>query len=214
MKALFTVNFGDYDVIKTVPKWEGYKSILITDGSKDDRFDVNIITKTDNPFLLSRYYKWMSHVWTFECLDFDTYDSIIYFDANLELLKQPEMDCFNIVHEERRNVKKECEALIRHNHRYDRDSIIEQWNWMESEGFLDNKGLYLNGFFGRPHNEKYNFIASEVYKICEQWTNRDMLALPFVLWKYNLTLDNLVPRRFFNDHVNRPPHAKTHPILK
>jgi hypothetical protein len=105
-------------------------------------------------------------------------------------------------------------ALIHQGHRYKKDSIIEQWNWMESEGFTDKKGLYLNGFFGRPHNEKYNFIASEVYKICEQWTNRDMLALPFVLWKYNLTLDNLVPRRFFNDHVNRPPHSKTHPILK
>jgi len=209
MKALFTVNFGDYDVIKTVPKWEGYYSILITDGEKDDRFDLAYkFNPPKNPYLESRYYKWMSHIWAKQ------YESVIYFDANLELLKQPEMDCFNIVHEERRNVMQECQKLIKLNHRYQKDSIIEQWEWMNYEGFKDNKGLYLNGVFGIPHNEKYNFIASEVYKICEQWTNRDMLALPFVLWKYNLTLDNLVPRRFFNDHVNRPPHAKTHPILK
>ena len=210
MKALFTVNFGDYDVIKTVPKWEGYHSILITDGNRDDRFDDTIIRKSNNPYLDSRWWKWNSHIW----LDGLGYKSVIYFDANLELLKQPEIDCFNILHEKRRFVFDECIELSKQNHRYEKQSILKQWTWMEDQGFKDNKGLYLNGFFGRPHNEKYNFIASEVYKICEQWTNRDMLALPFVLWKYNLTLDNLVPRKFFNEHVNRPPHAKTHPILK
>lgn len=208
MKALFTVNFGEYDTIKTAPKWEGYETILITDGVKDKRFDYTIVFKTDNPYLDSRYWKWMSHDWAGE------YESVIYFDANLELLRKPEIDCFHIIHEERKSVKEECNALLKHNHRYQKDSIIEQWNWMESKGFRDNKGLYLNGFFGRPHNEKYNFIGSEVYKICEKWTNRDMLALPFVLWKYNLKLDNLVPRGFFNDHLNRPPHTKAHPILK
>jgi hypothetical protein len=214
MKALFTVNFGDYDVIKTVPKWEGYTSILITDGNKDDRFDKTLIIPTKNPYLSSRYFKWMSHDWLNFYLPNQNFTSVIYFDANLELLKQPEIDFFNIIHEERKCVWDECVKLMQLNHRYKKDSIYAQIEYFLKQGWTDNKGLYLNGFFGRPHNEKYNFIASEVYKICEQWTNRDMLALPFVLWKYNLTLDNLVPRKFFNEHVNRPTHAKTHPILK
>ena len=206
-KAVFTINLGGYDEIKSVPKWDGWDSILISD-NPDYRFDVNIqLAKTDNPELLSRWYKWNSHIWGKE------YKQVIYYDANLEWIKKPEIELFRIIHSDRKNVMQEISALIRQNHRWTKESLVKQWNWMRSQGFDDNQGLYLNGLFGRLHEPEENRLCEKVYEICEQWTNRDMIALPFVLWRDKIKLKNLVKRNFFGEHVKRPPHKGVHKLL-
>lgn len=207
MKALFTVNLNNYDTVKNPPKWEGYETVLITDGEPDKRFDRVIQVKSKNPYLDSRYYKWMSHVWGAE------YESVVYYDANLEIFKKPNYDVFTIAHPKRKTVLQECKALIALKHRYTEKPIIDQYNWMLSQRFPDKSGLYQNGFFGRKHDQKNNTIAEHVYNICKSYTNRDQLALPFVLWKLRVMPDRIVPSRYFPDHVLRPSHSSVHPIL-
>ena len=209
-KAVFTVNFNNYDRIRYVPKWDGWDSILVTDNPvMDMRFAKTIFRETVNPELDSRYYKWMSHITMPE------YDTVIYYDANLELIRQPSQDHFHIVHEVRKSVREELDALIKLNHRWDKDSLERQWGWMKDNGFEDENGLFLNGFFGRSNRDtRMNIIAEYIWLICKTWTNRDMLALPYSLWETDYQLPNQVPRSFFSYHVRRPAHKWKHPILK
>lgn len=209
-KAVFTVNFNNYDRIRYVPKWDGWDSILVRDTPIDNPgFDYVHVVKTDNPQLDSRYYKWMTHEWLPE------YDTVIYYDANLELIRKPSQDHFHIIHEVRKSVREEIDALIKLNHRWDRDSLRKQWSWMEFMGFKDDQGLFLNGFFGRDNHDYYlNNLFSQVWTMCSEMTNRDMLALPFMLWVNDMKLPNQVPRSFFSHHVRRPAHKGKHPILK
>lgn len=208
-KAVFTVNFGNYDKIRTVPKWDGWDSILVTDNPvMDMRFDRTIFKTTNNPQLDSRYYKWCTHITLPE------YDTVIYYDANLEFIRKPSQDHFHIVHEVRKSVREELDALIKLNHRWDRHSLERQWVWMCDMGFKDDQGLFLNGFFGRDNrDQKMNSIASYIWAICQNYTNRDMLALPFVLSSLGFQLPNQVKRSFFSYHVRRPEHKGIHPIL-
>ena len=207
MKAIFTVNLNNYDTLKQPPKWEGFETVLITDGEPDKRFDRVIQVKSDNPYLDSRYYKWLSHVWGAE------YESVVYYDANLQIVKPMPWEVFFIQHPKRRTVLEECKALINLKHRYEPKDIISQYNWMLNKGFKDKYGLYQNGFFGRRHDAKNNKIADLVFDVCKAKTNRDQLALPYALWRLNARLDNVVRPDYFRSHVIRPQHAKQHPIL-
>lgn len=209
-KCVFTVNFNDYDRIKYVPNWEGLDSVLITNsGIEDNRFNRTIQTETNNPELDSRYWKWCSHITLPE------YDTVIYYDANLELIRKPSQDHFHIVHEVRKSVREEIDALIKLNHRWDKDSLERQWIWMMRMGFKDEQGLFLNGFFGRSNrDEKLNEICEDVWNNCQKLTNRDMISLPFQLYRHSYELPNQVKRSFFSHHVRRPAHKGKHPILK
>lgn len=209
-KAVFTVNFGNYDVIKTVPKWEGWDSILVTDSFEDDpRFTKTVHAPSNDPQIDSRFFKWCSHIWLKE------YDTVIYYDANLEIIRKPSQDHFHIVHEVRKSVREEIDALIKLNHRWDRSSLERQWRWMCDMGFKDNQGLFLNGFFGRSNrNEELNSVADLIWTICTLYTNRDMLSLPFSLSQLNYQLPNQVKRSFFSHHVRRPAHKGKHPLMK
>lgn len=209
-KAVFTVNFGNYDKIRTVPKWDGWDSILVTDSQEvDTRFSRTIQTSTDKPELYSRYFKWMTHEWLPE------YDTVIYYDANLEFIRKPSQDHFHIVHEVRKSVREEIDALIKLNHRWDKDSLERQWDWMCDIGFKDDQGLFLNGLFGRDNRDKtMNRICGDIWENCQKWTNRDMISLPFQLYRHSHQLPNQVKRSFFSYHVIRPEHKGKHPILK
>lgn len=208
-KAVFTVNFGNYDRIKVVPKWDGWDSILFTDlPIEDPRFNKVLYRGTNQPEIDSRYYKWCSH------LTLPEYDTVIYYDANLEIIRKPPQDHFHIVHEVRKSVREEIDALISLNHRWDKESLEAQWVWMLRMGFKDDQGLFLNGFFGRSNrDETMNRLCEKVWHICNEWTNRDMLALPFVIWLMDYELPNQVKRSFFSHYVRRPAHKGKHPIL-
>lgn len=211
-KAVFTVNFGNYDIIKKVPKWEGWDSILVTDSIDANpifrEFSKVIFKKSNNPQLDSRYYKWVTHEWLPE------YDTVIYYDANLEFIRKPSQDHFQIVHEVRKSVREEIDALIKLNHRWDKESLENQWLWMMRMGFKDNHGLFLNGLFGRSNrDEQMNRICGDIWDNCQKWTNRDMISLPFQLYRHSYQLQNQVPRSFFSYHVRRPAHKGIHPIL-
>lgn len=208
-KAVFTVNFNNYDRIRYVPKWDGWDSILVRDTPIDNPgFDYVHVVKTNNPQLDSRYYKWLTHIWLKE------YDTVIYYDANLELIRKPSQDHFHIVHEVRKSVREEIDALIKLNHRWDRESLERQWEFMTECAFKDDQGLFLNGFFGRDNrDEKMNRICNDIWENCQKWTNRDMLALPFQLYRHGIELANQVKRSFFSYHVRRPAHKGVHPIL-
>lgn len=209
-KAVFTVNFGNYDKIRTVPKWDGWDSILFTDlPIEDPRFTEVRYRQTYNHQLDSRYYKWCSH------LTLPEYDTVIYYDANLEFIRKPSQDHFHIVHEIRKSVREELDALINLNHRWDKESLERQWDWMCDMGFKDDKGLFLNGFFGRSNqDEQMNRICEDIWENCKKWTNRDMISLPFQLYRHSYQLQNQVKRSFFSYHVRRPEHKGKHPILK
>jgi hypothetical protein len=208
-KAVFTVNFGNYDTIKTVPKWDGWDSILVTDlPIEDPRFTKVLYRETNQPELDSRYWKWCSHITLPE------YDTVIYYDANLQLIRKPEQDHFHIVHEVRKSVREEIDALIKLNHRWDKESLEKQWKWMIDMGFKDDQGLFLNGFFGRSNrDQKMNRLCEDIWDNCQKWTNRDMLALPFQLYRHGIKLERQVKRSFFSYHVRRPAHKGVHPIL-
>src|SRR5690606_11479765 len=67
------------------------------------------------------------------------------------------------------------------------ESISRQIRYFKEEGFPDDVGLFLNGFFIREYSKKENELCEEVWKILNEYTSRDQIALPYAMWKLNYT---------------------------
>lgn len=185
-KAIFTVNIGNYDWPPIPPAGNyDWDKILFTDDDREQSFgwDRVIVVggNKERPDLESRKYKWLSHIFL------DKYDLVCYFDGNIQILRDLPNKPFRVVHPKRRNVVQEALACAEYKHRWTEESINKQIRHFKEEGFPDNLGLFLNGFFIREHSKKENELCEEVWKILNEYTSRDQIALPYAMWKLNYT---------------------------
>lgn len=185
MKAIFTVLLGDYDN-EPMPhrKFKGWHNVIITDTKPKNRWDkVILLPKTDNPKLESRRYKWLSHIYLPE------YKTVAYIDANARIMHNLKEEPYFLAHTKRFSVYEEIEQLKINNNRVSKAELDKQWEFYKSQGFEDNKGMTYNCHFVRTHSEKINTICEEVFKVLEQFTYRDQIALPYVLWKMKVDVN-------------------------
>lgn len=210
-KAIFTVNLNNYDPEPLPdlnnPDWD---TILITDESPENPEAwtvVHLVDTTDRPSLEAKKYKWLSHKFLPE------YDLVCYHDANLQVVgRLPEMP-FRIRHPKRKTVFEEAVACIQLSHRAATKSVTDQMNFFNQQGFPDDRGLFLNGFFARVHEPEENALCEAVYNTMRFFTSRDQLALPYAMWKRNYQQDysQVLPSSFFNSNLEIRGHNRQSP---
>ena len=205
-KVVFTCNVGGYDNSPIPPSWAGWDKVLFTDNIINQHkgwTKVIEIEKTDRPDLIAKKYKWLIHQYL------PDYDLFLWFDSNMKLIGiPPPPKPFRIIHHKRNSVTQEAKALNDQQHRWKIESVNEQVSYFKEDGFPDNQGLFLNGFFCRENSLIENEISEYIYNIMTQFTSRDMLALPYVLWKLNYKYDKSVLKSivFFNKFVRMSNH--------
>lgn len=206
----FTTNFGDYDNL-AVPYTTGknWYKVLFTDSKQQQKRgwdQIIVLPESDRPDLQAKLIKWGIHK------HFPSAEWYLHYDANMVMRNHIEPQPVRIIHHRRNSVLEEAHALNEREHRWSASSVNKQVNDYLAEGFPDDLGLYLNGFFIRQNNDVENKLADAVCEQLTTYTTRDMLALPYVMWKLNINFDENTKKPFIffvnNVHLNKHKHNK------
>ena len=210
----FTTNFGDYDNLP-VPYTVGKRwyKVLFTDSDKPQKkgWDkIIVLPKTDRPDLQAKLIKWGIHNY------FPQASWFLHYDGNMVIKNQIEPTTIRIAHQKRKTVLEECHACNAQVHRWTPQSINAQYKAMIDDGYPDDNGLFLNGFFCRPNSEIENKIADEVCEILKKYTTRDQIAFPYVLWKNNYSYEKSQIKNigFFITNVQLIKHKQVKPTVR
>lgn len=216
--VIYTALFGDYEELLD-PKFI------------DDRFDY--VCFTDNPDL-------KSNVWEIRLIDnmnldnvrkarevkilphkfLKDYDYSIWVDAGFQIVgdlydfinrESTGKSMLAIIHSDRNCVYDEAEVCIK-SQKDDINRIKNQVNNYKKNHFPEEFGLIESGFLFRKHNDP------DLINVMEDWyfevvnfSKRDQLSLPYVLWKNNLFIDksrifvwkNQYLEHFFHQKINK-----------
>jgi hypothetical protein len=186
-KAIYTVITGGYDTLKPAPHFKGWDTVAITDTFHDENeWDIVVqIPKSENPLLQSRYFKIMSHDLLRD------YDLVCYIDGNQRLINPPPSVPTWFSHPRRNNIFDEAQAIINLK-RFDDQTVLDQIVHYEQTGYKD-RGLYMNGFFVREHNDEINELHNVWYQETTKYTHRDQLSLPYAIHKTGIYPTNIRP---------------------
>ena len=84
-----------------------------------------------------------------------------------------------------------CVKLLRDKY----SEIKRQVEFLRSEGYPKNNGLYENNVIIRDHrNTAIQQICEEWWKIYCTYTKRDQLSLCYIFWKFNFTPEDIYPK--------------------
>lgn len=200
-RAIVSVITKGHDYLKDAPRFSGWDTIMFTDQDfKNTRgWDIRKIRVDDDP-KLSRYYKWMTHY------ELPYYDQICYIDGSMTMRREPDALMW-FTHPTRRTVAEEANRCIELQ-KADRHMIMKQWKYYKENGFEDNMGLFVNGFFVRRHSREMNEMCDMVWDIIRRFTHRDQLALPYVLQKSGVLLEGLKSGHAVHRYVTIHNHLK------
>lgn len=180
----------------------GIEYIMITDqwpneieknGWKLMRLPSNLqinVSRCENIYK-SKYCKWMAH----HIPDIRTrFDYMIWVDAHAYLKKQywlKLLPCllqektayWTLPHPSRKCIYEELKAIVA----CKKDSqthMMRVKQFLESQKFPRNEGLYHNGcFFRSLNNEKLNSVMDLLWLSMRQYTYRDQALLKYAMWK-------------------------------
>jgi hypothetical protein len=176
-------------------------------------FDYDYVCFTDNKKLLKMTYygPWFIKPLQFGDLDntrnnrwhklhphvlFPAYEESIYVDSNVDiksnyLFSLLEDGCKMTlripIHSKTNCVYKECRRVIKYR-RDDKGNVFRTKCFLESEHFPINYGLTENGIVYRKHNDIILIKMMDMWwGLVKDYSKRDQLTLPYVLWRYNVS---------------------------
>lgn len=213
----YTVIVGKYDSLKE-PSYvsDNFDYICFTD-QKDFTSNIWEIRSLPNDVIdldntrKNRYLKWLPHLYLSE------YEYSVYVDGS--------MTCIGDLNELKKiNSDKKCMQLLPHNKRtciykefeqckiFHKDSteiLDEQCNMYKNEGYPEENGILFHCcILMRYHNDtNCIYIENKLWDILTNNSKRDQLALPFVIWKYNMydyifTMQSGQINKFFNYNMS------------
>lgn len=177
-KAIYTVIINEYDVLEKAPQFDGWDCFLFTDKEPEVNNGWTVILVNDKGDFqkTSRKYKMLVHE------NLPNYDLFCYIDGSGKLINEPPTSATFILHPYRTTIEAECKQVIKL--KKDKPEIVKaQLEQYKKDGFPDNGGLYANGFFVRPNNDRYNSLFESWFKEIEKWSYRDQISFPYVIWK-------------------------------
>lgn len=216
---VITVNLGNYEYFKdlNVINQNTIDWFYITDQNfKSNIWNVLDVNSFNLPYknnrILSKFFKMKCHT-----LDmFKDYDYIFWVDSSFVFENKNFVDdilnlCNNELvlyqHNSRRkemdvyNEKERCKKLKS----VDNNLLDHQYEEYKKMGFIDIKGkLYSSGIILRKNTLKINKIFEEWFEHNLNYTQRDQISLPYILWKNeiipkvikeNINLNKLVGKK-------------------
>lgn len=200
--AVYTCIFGDYDeILEPVFQNPNYDYYVITDKEvsknsvwkKKDISYLNIDNLSNSE--KNRFVKLHPHLFLKE------YDYSLYIDGNIRIMAdiQPlieDMDkrILGVHRHDVRNCIYTEANVIMLEKRFEKikNEVNKQIIAYSNEGFPKHQGLYENPILIRKHNDKKCIDIMELWwSQLEQFSKRDQLSLPYVLWKNNIKEDDI-----------------------
>jgi hypothetical protein len=178
-------------------------------------FDFDYICFTDNERLLKMPYYgvWSIRPLQYKELDntrnnrwhklhphilFSDYEESVYIDSNIDIkndylfsILELENDCeisLKIpIHSKTNCVYKECKRVIKYRRENKCDTYKTEY-LLRKESFPANYGMTENSIIYRKHNNKIIIEMMDMWwHLIENYSKRDQLTLPYVLWKHNIS---------------------------
>ncbi|MFC2099077.1 glycosyltransferase domain-containing protein [Bacteroidota bacterium] len=195
-KVIYTSLVGKYDSL-TDPKYimENWDYICFSNNVnkiKNSVWQIKPIPfKHRDKIILSRYVKMNPHLVLRE------YDFSLWIDANVEILDdfverrvneliRDQCNLSLIPHPFRDCIYKEARVCIESG-LGSRKIIEKQVNFLKSEKYPENNGLFENGLIFRYHNHKQiSALGRDWWNIYLEYSKRDQLSLCYLLWKYDI----------------------------
>lgn len=203
--AVYTAPFGSSVTLMPQKKFPGVDFICFADKPRNAKGWTEKIVPlpVENDFRRSsRYYKTHPHIFLKE------YDYSIWIDANIILIKSPELlikkemlnadmlgfDHSQTIRDPRNCIYEEYEALINLKDKSgsikdDAEVMKRQIEMIRADGYPANNGLIKSCVLVRKHNEQ------AVIKLMDNWwrfiknlSNRDQLSFNYVAWKNNFNI--------------------------
>lgn len=202
-KVIYTSLVGNYDTLKE-PKYimRGWDYICFSNdwiAPKKSVWEVKPIPyNTKDKLRLSRYAKLNPHKLLQE------YDYSLWMDSNIVITSFLFEERINeLIHNQikiaipkhflRNCIYQEAQACIREGR--ERKSIIQQQiEYLKTNNFPKDQGLFENNIILRKHNNKEIIsLGEEWWNLYLQFSKRDQLSLVYLFWKNNITCHELLP---------------------
>jgi len=196
--VVYTALFGDRDVLHPIPVYAtNARFVLFTDKPRAEepvaplrsrpgrlRWEQIIVKQLYDPRRTARYYKTHPH------LLFPEADVTIWTDCNISLRIPPELAISKwlksgfaaLKHPKRNCLYAEARTCIAAGN--DNPEIIaKQVTRYEQMGMPQNSGLMESGVLIRENNPEINEINESWWAEIKEYSVRDQISLPFVLWR-------------------------------
>ncbi len=201
--VIYTVLIGNYDEIRqpTVVD-DRFDYVLFSNSIIDSQIGVwqvrSIPYEEGSTILRSRYAKCLpNHV-------LGSYDASLYIDANIQIVSSFVYDRFidiinngvewaGIQHPSQNCVYEEMCAIVDLKWVHDYD-VVDWYGTLKKAGFPENWGLYENNVIFRRHTEKVDTIGVLWWQTLITGCKRDQFSLMYALWKYQPTMDLILPK--------------------
>lgn len=196
--AIYTVNTGNYDVVKNpIYMDSSIDYYIFTDAEppKNSIWKKKSFTEKEDlsPLELSRFVK------MFPDLFFSDYDYTIYIDNNVRITCDIKPLVYSLIesgkciamhsHQSRDSVYEEAKVVYAQGRAKKKD-IKEQMIAYRKEGFPAHFGMFENNIIIRKTNdEQLNKVMKTWWYEFEKYTKRDQLSFTYSLWKNGLTTD-------------------------
>ena len=222
--AIYTALIGGYDSIQQ-PKVidDQFDYYLFTDDIQEKEIGIWKVrrveyTNTDKT-RIARYVKTHPHRLLPE------YDATLWMDANVQIISSKIYDRFIYLSSSNIDVAsiyhpfRDCiydEAFeVSYSKRYGRlehDVIAINWcHYLFQECYPSHNGLFETNILFRKNTESVN-VANDLWWECiNDFSKRDQLSCNYVLWKYQLKLDDFLPQGEHAQHsyeVRYIPHEQ------
>lgn len=216
--ALYTVNFGAYDIVKPlIPNMvKGVDCYLVTDVPCTVNGWQNIVMDgVTEPQRYQRKYK-LRHQDIPQLLEYDT---VVYMDANIEfirpiqyILQQFKGGVLTFIHPKRDCVYEEGWACI-DLRKANRHTLIDQMAFYMKRGIRPKSGMYQTGVIVRDNSEKVHEFNAKWHEELELYSHRDQLSIVPArdAVRINITGMNIT---FFNQVFKITPHVgRKRPVI-
>ena len=218
---VYTVNLGNYDTIKKIPKQKGFDYFLFTDENKVDFNDTNwtiiSIPKIVENLNISIIKK-QRFIKTHPHLFFSNYDISIYIDGiytikgdlNEFLLRilTNSLSIYALEHPWRNSIRQEFLAVKKFK-KENKSNIFKLRNRYNKSNFPDKNGLIESCIIIRKHNDINCInIMDEWFDNIEKYSHRDQLSFNYIIWKKKKKIKYFSKSLFFQYFSKVGVHQK------
>ena len=195
-KLVYTINFGNYDLIRKINKEKGFDYFIFVDQYNETYNDTNwtiILIPEEVRNLNLSIIKKQRFIKTHPHLFFPNYNLSIYIDGTYQIygnlsefllrILTPNLSIYILEHPERRKVNTEI-SLVKILKKDYVDNLMKIKERYKNENFPDNGGLVESCLIIRMHNDEtcINIMKDWFFQI-EHYSHRDQLSFNYILWK-------------------------------
>lgn len=220
--AIYTAIFGQYDSLKRQTfQSPSVDFLCFTDTTVQDPQNWRVINvpSQGNARLQAKYYKLLPHL----VPELQNYDAVIWIDGTVQITRDDFAEWMlshiktsgwaMFAHHEMNCLYDEADAMAR-TLKYAHMPIREQSAHYREENCPAQSGLYMAGLIARDMNHpQWRALCDAWWTENTDWTLRDQISLPYVLWKQNGTLDIVTGNPYACDYFTVDSKHRQHEYM-